>query len=44
MTAAELDQFRVLLRTVDPLALTRDDQHAMVQMLLTAAIEAKGVK
>jgi len=40
---AELDQLRVLLRTVDPAALTNADYQAML-LMLKSSIEARGIK
>ena len=40
---AELDQLRVLLRTVDPAALTNADYQAML-LMLRASCEAHGIK
>ena len=40
---AELDQLRVLLRTVDPAALTNADYRAML-LMLKSSIEARGIK
>ena len=39
---AELDQLRVLLRTVDPAALTVDDHIALLNVLI-ASYKAQGI-